>query len=107
MSKEQPTLEREQADTFNSWQLALRLQGEVLEEAHRQDDKYGPGDALGRDWLGVLGEEFGEAARAQVRGVTDPDHDLRRELVQLAAVALRWVLALDRLAIKTDETETT
>lgn len=44
----------------------------------------------------VLGEEFGEVGRAMLEGEGD-DH-LRAELVQVAAVAVAWVEAIDRRA---------
>lgn len=50
--------------------------------------------------LGVLGEEFGEVCRAlqeRLGSCNDTHHlNLRRELVQVAAVAAAWVERLDR-----------
>lgn len=43
--------------------------------------------------LAVLGEEFGEVARALLEG--KGDGELRGELVQVAAVAVAWVEAID------------
>lgn len=54
--------------------------------------------------LAVLAEEFGEVARATLevgalvndgRCVTDAREALRKELVQVAAVAMAWVEGLD------------
>lgn len=52
--------------------------------------------------VAVLGEEFGECCRAAlergVDGETAHDNhgkDLRKELIQLAAVAVAWIEALD------------
>lgn len=52
------------------------------------------------DKIAVLGEEFGEVCKAvlNVQGLsTDgPEHsDLRKELVQLAAVTIAWIEAID------------
>ena len=54
------------------------------------------------EWQSILLEEVGEAAmlvtKMGVRPVTDPDilpEQLREEVVQVAAVALRWVAAID------------
>jgi hypothetical protein len=41
----------------------------------------------------VLGEEFGEVARAMLED--DGDEHLRAELIQVAAVAVAWAEAID------------
>lgn len=46
-------------------------------------------------WLAVLAEEFGEVANAIIEH-DKGDAELRAELVQVAAVALAWVDALDQ-----------
>ena len=46
----------------------------------------------------VLGEEFGEVARAVCEGISgNSEHraNLREELVQVAAVAVAWIQRLD------------
>lgn len=43
------------------------------------------------EWLAVLTEEVGECARAIQ---DEPDDRLRAELVQVAAMAMRWALSL-------------
>jgi len=92
---------------------------ETIDEATRQDDKWG--DQIGLPdgtgsrgqvqregvakhacqkavkekrvtWAHVLGEECAEALAC-----TDEGH-LRQELIQVAAVALQWVSAIDRRA---------
>ena len=54
-------------------------------------------------WLAVLGEEFGEVCRALLEvGVDGAEardkhgKDLRKELIQVAAVAVAWIEGLDR-----------
>lgn len=52
------------------------------------------------DKLACLGEEFGEVAKAllQLHGTgstTDATMELRKELIEVAAVAVAWVEALD------------
>lgn len=79
---------------------------DVVDERDRQDAKWGEqnhGDAI---WLAVLIEEVGEAAREilearPVVGYVDPIPPiatalLRAELVQVAAVAVAWIEAIDR-----------
>jgi hypothetical protein len=80
---------------------------EVRREVHRQDDlaragKFGGTHIMpgGTDdaRLRVLVEEVGEVAielnEADIAGVSRTD-DLRKELVQVSAVALAWVAAID------------
>lgn len=74
-------------------------------ERFRQDQKWG--DQSGNDpavWATVLSEECGEAAQAALHvqfhhgfadGEAAIDH-LRTELVQVAAVAVAWLEAIDR-----------
>ena len=55
------------------------------------------------DCLAILIEEVGEAATAilhkqKIGSVTDPEQDLRKELIQVAAVAVAWIERLDRHA---------
>lgn len=81
---------------------------DVVMERHRQEDIGEAKRAAGIDWRScadpdmaggdatryvVLGEEFGEVARAMLDA--NPDADLRDELVQVAAVAVAWAEAID------------
>lgn len=45
-------------------------------------------------WLPILTEELGEVARAICD--REPLHELRSELVQVAAMACAWISAIDR-----------
>ena len=75
------------------------LLGDVMEERRRQHREWGEQALSGAEWLAVLMEEVGEAARAVLRQRVVGDGDvrqLREELVQVAAVAVQWVEALDR-----------
>lgn len=45
--------------------------------------------------LGILGEEFGEVCRATTYDNGDYDN-LRKELIQTAAMAIAWVAAMDK-----------
>lgn len=67
---------------------------EILSECERAMRKHGPNTPLNpkmdrRDKLVILAEEFGEVSRCLTY---DRDHagELRRELVQLAAMAAMW-----------------
>jgi NTP pyrophosphatase (non-canonical NTP hydrolase) len=80
--------------------LSVRIFLEIVEERRRQDFLKSQGkfahtcaDAMPASIkLAVLAEEFGEVARA----VCERDYvNLREELVQVAAVSLAWLEALD------------
>lgn len=76
----------------------------VLGERERQDDKWGTQNHPQMTWLGILAEEFGEAAkevnelhfRSEWVGNADVRQRLRQELVQVAAVAVAAIESLDR-----------
>lgn len=67
---------------------------DILNERDRQDDKYGapPRNLKPTFYLPVLMEELGEVARAILEGKS---LDYRRELIQLAAVAIAAVEEFD------------
>lgn len=76
---------------------------EVFEEADRARVKFGEQTfATDLEWLAILAEELGEAAmevtKNRVRPLTPTEGyaaRLRAEVIQVAAVAARWVRALD------------
>ena len=63
-----------------------RLLSEVGHERWRQDDKWGEQNHRPLVWLAILGVEFGEACKEANEGVGWTDY--RRELIQVAAVAV-------------------
>lgn len=80
---------------------------EVLEERHRQDQKWGEQNHDPETWLAILGEESGELATAILKnkfdghtqfdqGDTREMNDPRKEAIQVAAVAVAMVESLDR-----------
>ena len=68
--------------------------GQVIEERKRQDEKWGPQDHTPHYWLSILLEEAGEAAKAMIADTVDWQK-YRKELVQVAAVAVAAVENLD------------
>lgn len=63
-------------------------------ERERQDMKWGSQRHLHDDvWNRILGEEVGEVAKAL--NEQEPIENLRAELVQVAAVCVAWIEALD------------
>lgn len=98
--------------------LAMRRQARALADVHdereRQEEIGRAKRAEGVDWRScadpamaggddrrftVLGEEFGEVARSLLEtgygGPEGGDAHLRSELVQVAAVAVAWIEAID------------
>ena len=83
---------------------------DVQAERRRQDDKWGPQNHDQMIWLGILAEEFGEAAKEinelHFRRCKAKDCDggclngttskVRSELIQVAAVAVAMIESLDR-----------
>jgi NTP pyrophosphatase (non-canonical NTP hydrolase) len=67
--------------------------GDVIRERNRQDEKWGPSENRPAPSLRILAEEFGEVAKAMQ---DEPDDALRTELIQVAAVAVAMVEAIDR-----------
>lgn len=66
----------------------------VLHERAFQDERWGGNRQLPDDtWLRILVEEVGEVAKAL--NDREPVEDLRAELVQVAAVAIAWIEAMD------------
>jgi hypothetical protein len=93
--------------------------GEIAEEVDYEigqaEKKFGRQLELNDlEWQSILLEEVGEAAslvtKGSVRPATDPyltDHpeELRGEIVQVAAVAIRWIDAIDeRMKKERDDT---
>jgi len=94
----------------------------VLNERRRQDAKWGEQNHNDYYWLGILAEEFGEAAKALIESATrahppipikPPENDvlwfercqvdqyqkiplLEKELTHVAAVAIAWLEAIQR-----------
>ncbi len=85
---------------------------DILDERVRQDDKWGVQDHDQMIWLGILAEEFGEAAK-EINELhfrpgdevhIDDSHPckvhrvqkVREELIQVAAVAVAMIESLDR-----------
>lgn len=90
---------------------------EVTDERTWQDAKWGRQNHEPAIWLMILGEEVGEATKAALEAWVAVDritawstlnywqHEYRRELIQVAAVAVAMVESLDRneLALATEE----
>lgn len=77
----------------------------VIDERRRQDAKWGEQNHEPHYWTGILGEEFGELCEAINETVFDNGaearakggyENMRREAVQVAAVAIGFIEALDR-----------
>lgn len=86
---------------------------EVKKERERQYNKWGVQNRNSVEWIAILAEEVGEASKEAVdfyfgNGVTNPGEDpgddvqaerlrnFRKELIQVAAVAVQAVENIDR-----------
>jgi len=89
-------------ETYKAQMLASiargRVLGSVTDELNRQDDKWGEQNHSPADWLAILGEEVGEANQAYLnaRFGGDTYDNMVEELVQVAAVAIQFVLSVRR-----------
>ena len=72
---------------------------EVVGERQAQLQKWGIQNHTDAMWLAILHEETGEAATGILEG---DEENLRAELVQVAAVAVAWVEAIDRRRAERD-----
>lgn len=71
---------------------------DVLAERFRQEHKWGVQNHNAALWVTILGEEFGEVARAAMEDVTF--REMRAELVQVAAVAFAAIDFIDRTTLQ-------
>lgn len=75
---------------------------EVFQERKRQFQKFGDPQCHPLEFIAILGEEFGEVSKAAVEAhfngyeTTGNWDDYRKELIQVAAVAVQMVEALDK-----------
>jgi hypothetical protein len=73
------------------YNLTPEIVGAIDTERGRQLDKFGNQDHKRDDaWALILGEEYGEVCKDILDG-----RNVRTELVQLAAVAIAWIEAVD------------
>lgn len=71
-----------------------KIFAEITAERKQQDEKWGIQDHEGGRWLAILNEEIGELATS-ILNYEGPSYE-RSELVQIAAVAIAWIEAIDR-----------
>ena len=77
---------------------------EILDERVRQDEKWGTQNHHPIEWLSILGEEVGEANKAALEAYfkgyySSGDYeDYRKEMIQVAAVAVAMIESYDRMA---------
>lgn len=76
----------------------LQTQRDILAECTAQDAKWGRQDHSAELWLTILMEELGEAAKAYLDERRDRGRagEYRKEMVQVAAVALAAIECCDR-----------
>ncbi len=73
---------------------------DIVDERERQDQKWGIQNHLDLTWNAILMEEIGEAAQEvltrSMGSIAKGHGDLREELIQVAAVTVAWIEAIDR-----------
>lgn len=71
---------------------------EVMAERARQDAKWGEQNHTDEGWLPILVEELGEVSKAMLEHKYGDGsaEDIRKELVQTAAVSLAWLECIER-----------
>lgn len=83
-------------DSINASLKAISM---VLLERGRQNDKWGTQDHSNGLWLTILSEEIGEVSTemlSMINGKALDHENLKKEVVQICAVALAWVESLNR-----------
>ena len=81
---------RAEHDDLAQW---LNIFQNIALERRRQDAKWGEQNHDAFLWLAILGEEFGETAKAAIEGRLA---DMRTELIHVAAVAVAAIESLNR-----------
>lgn len=89
----------------NSENITTAL-SDVLDERQRQNEKWGEQNHSPLEWIAILTEEVGEVAKEAhefhfgVRGTTEMIEEklrmYRKEMIQVAAVAVQAIECLDR-----------
>lgn len=85
--------------TYHHLQEVLK---EVTAERLKQEEQWGEQNHDDFEYLTILGEEYGEACEAALKAApqmgehTLTTYHLREELIQVAAVAIKHVEAIDR-----------
>jgi len=74
---------------------------EIAAERVRQNNKWGIQNHSPIEWIAILGEEFGEAAKEALENHfkyagNEGLANYRKELIQVAAVAVQMIECLDR-----------
>ena len=78
----------------------------IADERQRQDAKWGEQNHQPIEWVSILTEEVGEVAKAALESHfkhkgKDPDYiEYRKELIQVAAVAVAMLESLDRQTLE-------
>ncbi len=75
-----------------------RVAKQVKLERANQDMKWGTQNHDPEWWINILGEEFGESAKAVLEATfgDEPWSEYRKELIQVAATAIAAIQCLDR-----------
>ena len=83
---------------MNEYETTTAVLYEVLYERDNQDEKWGEQNHNLSVWGDILSEKVGEAAKARnnARFGSGSISDIKKELIQVAAVAVAMVECIDR-----------
>lgn len=91
----------------------IKIFDEIKKEREKQDSKWGVQNHCPVEWCAILGEEVGEVNKAALEEhftVSYPEQfknhrfdDYRKELIQVAAVAVAMIECIDRNCPITDK----
>ena len=78
--------------------IQKQILNEIIQERYNQTEKWGEQNHIPSAWTDILMEEVGEVSRAILEAVFGDGSwdDYRKELIQVAAVAVSMVECLDR-----------
>ncbi|MDE2439247.1 MAG: MazG-like family protein [Patescibacteria group bacterium] len=88
---------------MKNWTHSYCVWSDVKDEIERQDQRFGKDHDSRLDhndvlWSLILGEEYGEVQKQTLENLfvkKDIPH-LREELIQVIAVAVQWIMAIDQ-----------
>lgn len=97
-------IEQNGIDNVHPAEISAELIGGVISEVGRAATKFPTWPTDPQHALNVLGEEFGELTKAVVQATYEPEKNerdaVRKEAIQTAAMAIRFLLSLDRYEYK-------
>jgi len=76
----------------DSEETTERILGHIMDERHRQDEKWGPQTHRWSDWLALIGEELGESNTAYVDNILIPTKIEQERIGLEPPMPVKWGL---------------